>query len=98
MIPRLRRRGAIHSGSPGRAPRVSGAVGRFMLGSLAAIGVIVIGGFFALRRVAIDEAVRGTRPQAQAEARLVESAGLRDGILRGDLGARRELDELVRRK
>ena len=57
-----------------------------MLASLAAIAVIVVGGFFALRQVAIDEAERDTRDRVQAEARLVEAAGLRDGILRGDPG------------
>ena len=55
-----------------------------MLGSLAAIAVVVVGGFFALRHVAIDEAERDTRERVQAEARLVEAAGLSDGVLRGD--------------
>ena len=66
-----------------------------MLASLAAIAVIVIGGFFALRQVAVDEAERDTRERVQAEARLVETAGLRDGILRGDPEAVARLDDLV---
>ena len=57
--------------------------------------MIVVGGFFALRQVAIDEAERDTRERVQAEARLVEAAGLRDGILRGDPEAIRRLDDLV---
>lgn len=76
-------------------PRVDAAVGRFMLGSLAAIAVVVVGGFFALRDVAIDEATGDTRDRVRAEARLVEAAGLSDGIVRGDRAAIRRLDDLV---
>ncbi len=66
-----------------------------MLASLAAIAVIVVGGFFALRQVAIDEAERDTRERVLAEARLVEAAGLQDGILRRDPEAIQRLDDLV---
>ena len=76
-------------------PRVSAAVGRFMLGSLVAVAVTVIGGFFALRSVAIDEAKRDSRDRVRAEGRLVEAAALRDGILTGDRAAIRRLDDLV---
>ena len=76
-------------------PRVDAAVARFMLGSLAAIAVIVVGAFFALREVAIDEAIGDTRDRVGAEARLVEAAGLRDGVVRGDPAALRHLDDLV---
>ena len=76
-------------------PRVDAAVARFMLGSLAAVAVIVVGGFFALRNVAIDEAIGDTRDRVGAEARLVEAAGLRDGIVRGEPAAIRHLDDLV---
>lgn len=88
---RSQRRG----GGTGAAPRVDAAVARFMLGSLAAIAVIVVGGFLALRSVAIDEAEGDTRDRVRAEGRLVESAGLRDGIVRGDRAAIRRLDDLV---
>ena len=83
--------------APGAPPRVDTAVGRFMLGSLAAIAVIVVGGFFALRNVAIDEATGDTRDRVRAEARLVEAAGLSDGIVRGDRAAIGRLDDLVAR-
>ena len=66
-----------------------------MLASIAAIGVIVVGGFFALRDVALDEAEGDTRDRVVAEGRLVEAAGLRDGIERGDPAAIRHLDDLV---
>lgn len=78
-----------------RAPRVAAAVARFMLGSLAAIAVIVVGGFFALRSVALDEAEGDTRDRVRAEGRLVEAAGLGDGIERGDKDAIARLDDLV---
>jgi two-component system NarL family sensor kinase len=66
-----------------------------MLASLAAVAVIIVGGFFALRQVAIDQAERDTRDRVRLEARLVEAAGLRDGILRGDRAAIQHLDDLV---
>lgn len=79
----------------GPPPRLASAVGRFMLASLAAIAVIVVGGFFALRQVTIREAERDTRERVQAEARLVEVAGLSDGVLRGDRTAIERLDDLA---
>jgi len=66
-----------------------------MLGSLAAIAVIVVGGFFALRSITINEAERNTRDQVQVEGKLVERAGLTDGILRGKKAALRKVDDLV---
>lgn len=79
----------------GPPPRIGSAVARFMLGSLAAIVVIVVGGFFALRQVAIDEAERDTRERVQAAGRVVEAAGLTDGVVRGDPAALRRLDDIV---
>ena len=79
----------------GGAPRVDAAVARFMLGSLAAVAVIVVGGFFALRSAAVAEAEDETRDRVVAEGRLVEAAALRDGIVRGDRAAIRALDDLV---
>src|SRR6185503_5744958 len=82
-------------GEAGAPPRVDAAVARFMLGSLASIAVIVVGGFFALRSVTIDQAEGDTRDRVRAEGRLVEAAGLQNGILRGDPLAIRRLDDLV---
>jgi two-component system, NarL family, sensor kinase len=78
-----------------RSKRVDSAVARFMLGSLASIAIIVVGGFFALRNVALDEARGDTRDRVRAEGQLVEAAGLSDGILRGERSAIRRLDDLV---
>jgi two-component system NarL family sensor kinase len=68
---------------------------RFMLGSVAAIAVVVIGGFFAVRSVTIEEAERDTREQVQLQARLVESAALTDGVLRRDPQALARMDDVV---
>jgi two-component system NarL family sensor kinase len=75
--------------------RVLPAVVRFLLGSLAAIVVIAVGGYLALRQVALDEAERDTRARVLAAARVVESAGLSNGVLRGDPAALARLDDLV---
>jgi signal transduction histidine kinase len=72
------------------------AVGRFMLGSILAIVVVVVGGFLALRSVTIKEAVRDTRDSVQAQGRLVSDLGLNDALLRGDPGAIRQVDRVVR--
>src|SRR4051794_14486075 len=82
------------AGAEAAPPGVAGAVARFMLGSLVAIAVIVVGGFFALRSVAIDEAEHDTADRVEADGALVESK-LGDGIVRGDRKAVEELDDLV---
>jgi two-component system, NarL family, sensor kinase len=87
---RRRRRAA-----PGAPPSVGSAVTRFMLGSLAAIAVVVIGGFIALRSITVDEARRDTRERVEAEGHLVEAAGLSDGVLHGDRRALVRLDDVV---
>jgi signal transduction histidine kinase len=68
---------------------------RFMLGSLAALAVVVVGGFFALRSVTIDEATRDTKERVAVEGRLVQVAGLSDGLLRRDPASLAKLDEVV---
>jgi two-component system NarL family sensor kinase len=81
-------------GPGGPPPSISGAVGRFLLGTLAAIAVVGVGGFFALRSVAINESERATRERVEVLGRLVE-ADLSDGILRRDPEAIAQLDETV---
>jgi signal transduction histidine kinase len=73
-------------------------VTRFLLGSLAAIAVIVVGLFFALRSVTIKDSERDTRERVRLEGAVVEEAGLTDGVLRGDRGALARLDDIVRRR
>jgi len=69
-----------------------------MLGSLAALAVVIVGGFFAVRSVTIDEAERNTREQVQLVGGLVETAGLSDGVLRRDAESLAVLDDLVQAK
>ena len=67
---------------------------RFVLGSAVAIAVAAIGGYFALRSVAIDEAKRETRTKVLEAGQLVE-ATLGDGLLTGKPGARESVDNVV---
>ena len=78
-----------------RAPSVASAVARFMVGSLVAIAIVVVGGFFAIRSIAVDEARRDTAERVQSLGQLVEAAGLSDGVHRGDAEALAQLDDLV---
>lgn len=71
------------------------AVARFILGSLAAIAVVVVGGFFALRHVTVREAERDTRERVELQGALVEASGLSDGVLIGDAEALERLDDVV---
>src|SRR4051812_10536690 len=75
--------------------RAMSPVVRFLLGSLAAMAVVVAGLFFALRSVTINESERDTRDRVRLEGALVESAGLTDGVLHRDPGALAKLDDLV---
>lgn len=78
-----------------RPPSTTGAVARFLAGSLLAIAVVLVGGFVVLREVTVDEAERRTRDDIQLEARLIQAAGLTDGVLTGDRRSLRRLDDAV---
>ncbi len=67
---------------------------RFALGSAVAIAVAVVGGYFALRSVAIDEAKRETRTKVQEAGQLVEST-VGDGLLAGRPATLRAVDDVV---
>jgi signal transduction histidine kinase len=71
------------------------AVSRFMLGSLVALAVVLVGGFFSLRNIAITQAERDTRERVRIEGDLVSTAGLDPGILTGEEEARTKLRNLV---
>jgi two-component system NarL family sensor kinase len=74
------------------------AVSRFMVGSLVAIAVIVVGGFFSLRDIAIKQAERDTRERVRIYGDLVESGGLDNRLISGDRTLLRRLDDLVQGK
>jgi two-component system NarL family sensor kinase len=83
------------SGRPGRRPPTARSVVLlFALGSAAAIAVAVVGGYFALRSVAIEEAKRETRTRVQEAGQLVE-ANMADGLLTGKPSAVGAVDDLV---
>jgi signal transduction histidine kinase len=83
-------------GAPSAAPPTTfSAVARFVAGSMVAIAIVVVGGFFALRSIAIEEAERDIRERVQLQGRLVEAAGLSDGVLHGAPAALARLDYLV---
>jgi two-component system, NarL family, sensor kinase len=96
MFKRREQRAAARDAGP--PPRIGTAVARFMLGSLLAIAVVLIGGFLALRSVAVKEAVRDTRERVEAEGQLVQVAALSDGLLRGEAGSIAKLDDIVRQQ
>src|SRR5262245_31101315 len=75
-------------------PTVRSVLVRFALGSAAALVVAVVGGYFALRAVAIDEAKRETRTRVQEAAQLVEST-LGDDVLTGHPRALASIDDVV---
>ena len=67
---------------------------RFAAGTLVAIAVALVGGYFVLRAVAIDEAKRQTRTRVKEERDLVE-ATVSNGLLRGRANAVRAVDDVV---
>lgn len=81
---------------PDRAagPATRSVIVRFAIGTLVAIAVAVVGGYFVLRSVAIDQAKGQTRVRVQDEANLVETE-VRDGLLRGRAKAVRAVDDAV---
>ncbi|MEA2154832.1 MAG: two-component system, NarL family, sensor kinase [Solirubrobacteraceae bacterium] len=79
----------------GPPPRTGMAVARFMIGSVLAIAVVVVGGFFALRSVTVKEAVGDTRHQVEEQGRLLEASGLDAGVLRRDPAAIARIDKIV---
>jgi two-component system, NarL family, sensor kinase len=85
--PRMRRRRR-------RPPTVRSVMLRFAIGTAAATAVAVVGGFFALRAVAVDEAKRETRTRVQEAGQLVE-ATLGDGLLSGKSDAMNAVDDVV---
>jgi signal transduction histidine kinase len=79
---------------PVAGPTARSVIVRFAGGTLVAIVVAVVGGYFVVRSVAIDEAKRQTRTRVQEEAQLVE-ATVSDGLLRGRTKAVTAVDDAV---
>jgi len=79
---------------PGGGPTARSVIVRFVAGTLVASAVVVVGGYFALRAVAIDEAKRQTRIRVKEEANLVE-ASVRDALLTERGKAVQRVDDVV---
>src|SRR4051794_11363575 len=75
-------------------PGTASAVGRFMAGSLLAIAVVVVGGFFALRSVAQSEAEQESRGTVVLEGGRAQRVW-RTGVLQGAGRAPPRLNRLV---
>jgi len=75
-------------------PTTRSAVGRFLLGTVLAGLVVGIGGFFALRSVAINESENNTKERVEVLGKLVEGE-LSNGILRRDPRAEQRLDDVI---
>ena len=69
-----------------------------MVGSVLAIAVVVVGGFFALRSVTIKEAVRDTRESVEAQGRLVDGRRPQRRLLTAIPQAIAKLDGVVARQ
>lgn len=67
---------------------------RFAVGNAIAIAIALVGGYLALRSVAIDEAKRDTRTRVQDASQLVEET-LTDDILTGSPTALGAVDDIV---
>ena len=80
--------------APVGGPTARSVIVRFAAGTLVAIVVALVGGYFVLRSVAIDEAKRQTRTRVQEDAQLVE-ATVSDGLLRGRSKAVTAVDDAV---
>jgi two-component system, NarL family, sensor kinase len=95
MMIRRRHRPVPREGTPGPAPpRIGSAVARFVLGSLVAMVVVVVGGYIALRDIATSQAEETTAQIAEVNGRLVQTA-LDDGLLKRDPKAIRKMDDFV---
>jgi two-component system, NarL family, sensor kinase len=75
-------------------PTIRSVTIRFAAGTLVAILVALVGGYFVLRSVAIDEAKRQTRIRGREEANLVEPT-VSEGLLTGRTKALRAVDDAV---
>ena len=75
-------------------PTVRSMMVRFAAGTIAAIVVAVVGGYFVLRSVAIDEAKGQTRTRVQEAAQLME-ATVGDGLVAGKARALTAVDDVV---
>ncbi len=81
--------------SPAAESSVWRTVSIFAAASVAALAILLVGGFYVLRKIAIDEAKRSARERAQLVGLGVVEPMLSDRMLASDPAARAPLDRLV---
>ncbi len=83
--------------APEKVPTVRSAVVRFLVGSAIGLVVVALAGFSALRAVALEEARRDTAERVNTIGKLVEGAGLVQGLIDGDPIVTARLNRIVPR-
>ena len=92
------RRDRSRTREPSCAPSAGRAVSQFVLASLVASVVLIVGSVLALRSLARDEAIRDARTLAAFAAVGIVEPNLERGVLRGDLAALNRLDLVVQER
>jgi signal transduction histidine kinase len=83
---------------PSDAPSVAGAVAKFVLASLVAVAVFVLGAVLVLRELGQREALQDARELAELVGQGIVEPALDDGLLAGDPAALARLDRLVQER
>lgn len=86
------------AGGAGAGPSVRGAVARFMIGGLAAVALLAVGGFLVVRSLSEREAVDDARRLATLAGRGVVEPALTDAALAGRPEALADLDLVVQER
>lgn len=92
------RRDRARRREPPRTPSVGRAVSQFVLASLVASVVLIVGSVLALRSLARDEAIRDARALTAFAAEGIVEPNLVQGILTGDPAALRRLERVVQER
>jgi signal transduction histidine kinase len=71
---------------------------RYLVSALGAVALISLLGVYLFQRSGQAEAIRDAKDQTRASAKWAVEPALTDGVLRGDPGALRKLDDIVRKR
>lgn len=80
----------------GAPPSVRAEVAKFAIAGVVALLVLAVAGGLLLSRITRDEAIADAKRLTQVAARTAVEPNLSDGLVRGDRGALRRLDRIVR--
>jgi two-component system, NarL family, sensor kinase len=87
----MRRRGTA-------SPTVAGAVGRFALAGLVALGVVGAVSFLVMRQTGTDEALKNARSLTRFVGQGIVEPNLSEALVEGDPAALARFDRLIRRR